>query len=387
MDVRDEIIRFLLNNRQQSDARINPREVNNGRATPSNRQRFTQPIFKWPFSYAGKQDILELAVFLNRVKTYADTEDVDEYSLLRGIKHLLRGRALEWHTRNYNHFNTWNEFKDQIKAEFLPSSSSQLIKRDLYWRFQGQEETFSKYYQDLLALFEVVEPPLSSQDKFFILKSNLNPEFAAVASASRALSVSDLVAVCKDYDNVKMFSQNNKTSQNPRMGLSESTRVAPSYPRIARNSAPAIAWNRPTPVRNHQVNIVEEEELDLDAVNPDHQQSEEAYTQEGAANFQSGEVQVDEVNALRSRGSWTSHGTKPPESTNISAAISCWQCEQPGHLFTACRNPKTFLFCYRCGKKGFTSRNCTDCLVRMTQALPDSAIRSYQGNAGAGFQK
>lgn len=345
-------------------------------------------MHKWPFSYGGSQNILELAVFLNRVKTYADTEDVDDFSLCRGIKHLLRGRALEWYTRSYNRFNTWNDFKRQIKAEFLPPNFSQLIKRDLYWRFQGQDETFSKYYQDLLALFEVVEPSLSPQDQFFILKSNLNSEFAAVASASRANAVADLIDICKDYDNAKMFCQKNKNSQIPRTALIEPNRATPTYPRISRQAAPAYTWNRSPqpPTRAQQVNMIEEDELEVNPRAILYQETSQVHEQEEAAAPARIELPDDEVNAVRGPTSWN-QGNSIPNTTRNALTIVCWQCEQTGHAFTACRTPKTYLFCYKCGKKGFTSRNCTDCLTRMSQALPDTTIQSAQGNATTGFPK
>nr|XP_029709914.1 uncharacterized protein LOC109405586 [Aedes albopictus] len=48
-DVRDEIIRYLLNNRHQTSERIDQQAQGSGRSTPNHRQRFTQPVHKWPF--------------------------------------------------------------------------------------------------------------------------------------------------------------------------------------------------------------------------------------------------------------------------------------------------------------------------------------------------
>lgn len=147
-DVRDAVIRYLLQSRGDT-----PRQTTN---TGQYRLRSTQPIHKWPFSYAGEAKIMQLAVFLNQVETYANTEDVDELALLRGVKHLLRGRALEWYIRSYNNLQSWEHFKKEIKKEFLPQAYSQHMKRDLYWRIQGPDEPFLKYYRDILALSEVV---------------------------------------------------------------------------------------------------------------------------------------------------------------------------------------------------------------------------------------
>lgn len=385
-DVRDEIIRYLLNNRDQN--------LSNS-ATP-NRHRFTQPIHKWPFSYAGSSNILELATFLNRVKTYADTEDVEEYALIRGIKHLLRGRALEWYARNYTLFNTWDDFKWRIKSEFLPPNFSQSIKRDLYWRFQAVEEPFSKYYQDMFAFLEVVEPPMTMQDQFFILKSNLNPEFAVVASASRASTVQDLVAVCKDYDNVRSFTNKGKSTQFQRGLPIQSNTSNPAANRFLRPNVPSMtnSWNRQLPIRA-QVNVIDEASLDIPAqyseIQEQHQYPALPDIEEGTpvGNQFGNDQELEEgVNAVRGPVQWPVKTNTPNNqfSQEQKIAIVCWQCEQPGHLFTACPSPKTFLFCYRCGKKGFTSRDCTDCLARMTQAVPDQQYRPQQGNGVAGFR-
>lgn len=44
----------------------------------------------------------------------------------------------------------------------------------------------------------------------------------------------------------------------------------------------------------------------------------------------------------------------------------CWNCTRQGHLFKDCRERRN-TFCYTCGKRDFTSRNCPDCGARKSK--------------------
>lgn len=364
-DVRDAVIRYLLQSRGDTP-----------RSNTGPRLRSTQPIHKWPFSYAGEANTMQLAVFLNQVKTYADTEEVDELALLRGVKHLLRERALEWYIRSYNNLQTWEHFKKEIKKEFLPQAYSQHMKRDLYSRLQGPDEPFLRYYRDILALSEVVEPPLSDQDRFYIMKSNLNPEFAAIASASRVETVEELIDVCKDYDDARTYSQRSRSSNASRFTVSSQA----THLHQRRPTPNAYSWNRPTLPRPPHVNM-----LELSAAETTDQQEPNNTMQEPGeflVNDHPGHEEViTEVNAIRSNTWQPNQQTTAPSQANIV----CWQCEQQGHIFPNCQNPKTFIFCFRCGKKGATTRNCPDCFARLAQALPTPPTHS--GNARPGFSQ
>lgn len=39
--------------------------------------------------------------------------------------------------------------------------------------------------------------------------------------------------------------------------------------------------------------------------------------------------------------------------------MRCWNCRETGHLFRGCPLPKQRLFCFRCGRFGITSKDCT----------------------------
>lgn len=39
--------------------------------------------------------------------------------------------------------------------------------------------------------------------------------------------------------------------------------------------------------------------------------------------------------------------------------LRCWNCRETGHLFRSCSVPKQRLFCYKCGRFGITSKDCS----------------------------
>lgn len=46
---------------------------------------------------------------------------------------------------------------------------------------------------------------------------------------------------------------------------------------------------------------------------------------------------------------------------NNSRLVKCWDCLETGHSFRACTNPQGRRFCFICGRREFTSRNCPQC--------------------------
>ncbi|XP_058465380.1 uncharacterized protein LOC131438957 [Malaya genurostris] len=41
--------------------------------------------------------------------------------------------------------------------------------------------------------------------------------------------------------------------------------------------------------------------------------------------------------------------------------MTCWNCDEEGHRFMDCPKPQAILFCYRCGRKGYSLRSCFTC--------------------------
>ncbi|XP_062552776.1 putative uncharacterized protein DDB_G0271606 [Armigeres subalbatus] len=353
----------------------------------TNSYRFLQPVHKWPFEYSGEGNIVKLGEFLNQVNTYAVTEGMDDQTLLRSIKHLLKGRALQWYTRSYLNLTSWDIFKAEIKQEFLPPNYSEIVKQDLYLRFQGPNEPFTAFYRDLVAAFEIVEPTISESEKLFILKSHLNTDFSPIASASRSASIRDLVAVCKDFEVSRSYALRGRAPTISRaLGSRHDTPVLhrSTNSRFDNNGRPPLSRQ---PYGSAVVSIMEHSqdfEEELDPVNIRERealQQDIAYRNENASNI------TEEVSAIRGQNNWSGRSALDTATNQLSGnsireapiITVCWQCENPGHTYLRCPNPKRFLFCYSCGKKGCTTRNCEACILRWKQLEAQNAP-SISGN-------
>ncbi|XP_053691557.1 uncharacterized protein LOC128740069 [Sabethes cyaneus] len=382
-DLRNDFMRFLQTRNRPNSPRPS--------GQVSNSIRFAQPVHKWPFEYSGQPSIIQLGEFLNQVNTYADTEGIEEQTLLRSIKHLLKGRALQWYTRSYLYLTSWETFRSEIKQEFLPPNYSEIIKQDLYLRFQGPNESFTSFYRDLVAAFEIVEPAISESEKLFIVKSHLNLDYIPIAAASRASTVKDLVTVCKEFEVSRSYSFRNRSSTTPRTFWNKSDSSPFQRPltnKMEHSNRPA--FNRQSHNTAHinamELNSEIEEDWDLQVI-----QEHEAIQQDIALRNETASNAVEEVNAVRAQSnprerfpSNLQHPAKGEQRTEVSTStIICWQCENPGHTYPNCPNPKRFIFCYSCGKKGCTTRNCEACISRWkqldsTNVMPSSGNRRWE---------
>lgn len=122
--------------------------------------------------------------------------------LLASIKHLLQDDALDWYGRAMaqHRLVSWQSFKAEIRKEFLPTGYEQILRLEAYFRLQGQNESFAKFYRDISALFRFVSPPMSEEEKRFIVKKNMNADYATVVTAARSATLAEMVDVCISYD-------------------------------------------------------------------------------------------------------------------------------------------------------------------------------------------
>lgn len=312
---------------------------------------------------------MKLGEFLNQVNTYAVTEGMDDQSLLRSIKHLLKGRALQWYTRSYLDLTTWEIFKAEIKQ-----------------RFQGPNEAFTSFYRDLVAAFEIVEPSIPESEKLFILKSHLNSDFSPIAAASRSSSVRELVIVCKDFEVSRSYSTRGRAS---------TARALATLPEPQPFQRPIInrmdSANRPQLNRQHfgtaQVNMIDVSQDEQEEFDPVNVRDREAFQLDLAFRNESTLNAVEEINALRAQTNWRGRPSdnapqalvEDNSNRNLQTVPVCWQCENPGHMYMKCPNQKRFLFCYSCGKKGCTTRNCDACILRWRQ-LDVQNVSQVPGN-------
>ncbi|XP_058834657.1 uncharacterized protein LOC131691918 [Topomyia yanbarensis] len=80
---------------------------------------------------------------------------------------------------------------------------------------------------------------------------------------------------------------------------------------------------------------------------------------------------TDEQNTDNRRSDWQQQNRyqrperpneqKPELPNHQRIVITCWNCDEDGHRFMDCTKPQAILFCYRCGRKGYSLRSCFTC--------------------------
>ncbi|XP_062716508.1 uncharacterized protein LOC115257214 [Aedes albopictus] len=275
-------------------------------------RRIQKAVHNWPFKFRGEKDTTSLNVFLDRVETFARSEGMSDATLLSSIKHLLQEDAIDWYSRatSQNLLRTWDQFKREIRREFLPSGYSQILRLEASFRFQGREESFAKFYRDISALFRFVDPPIPDDEKFFLVKKNMNENYAAIVTAARPRSLEEMVEVCTGYDETRML-----LNRQRRIPIPHSALLEPNF-------ATPVVTSRPPPIQHHQqpqrfnrVHAVEVEESAFE-----HEAAEEGPEDNWQHNI---DELVEQVNALKlnierrsARPSFAARDEKQPRTTD-----------------------------------------------------------------------
>lgn len=185
-----------------------------------------------------------------------------------------------------------------------------------------------------------------------------------IASAARATSVKELVAVCRDFAVSRSYCMRNRN---------------PGSLRPAWNRADNPTFNRPPrgnpvgPQYRQQVNAISQEANEqVEEIHPEDILEEEEARQQLAIQWEEAIEEPAEINAIQARGTWprdreTGQEARMPDTRSRSTAVTCWQCGNQGHTYPMCPSPKTYTFCYSCGNKGVTTRNCPSCASRWKQ--------------------
>ncbi|XP_058836854.1 uncharacterized protein LOC131693219 [Topomyia yanbarensis] len=408
--LRDDLLRHLL------------RRESRPAQDRSEDRRMLKAVHNWPFKFRGEKDTTSLNVFLDRVETFARSEGMNDDTLLASIKHLLQEDALDWYARamTQHRLNSWEAFKQEIRKEFLPSGYAQILRLEACFRFQGLNESFAKYYRDISALFRFVEPPMQEEEKFFIVKKNMNADYAAIVTAARPRTLQEMVEVCISYDETRLL-----LSRQRRLPIPHGALLEPNF------ATPTVT-PKPTHTSQYQPRFSRVHAVEMENLSGENGTMECPYPSYEATQSQDAEdpwqlkidqlmEQVSEMKLqLSSRGQrptfppsqktnpseqhrrymqpqqgQTRHGqlqshalqqqqphhvpfTQPAaheprrEERSLQAqgestadhrrlVLTCWNCDEEGHRFMDCPKPQAILFCYRCGRKGYSLRSCFSC--------------------------
>ena len=285
-----------------------PREKNRN----SDRSRKAIPIHQWRISFSGDDRGIHLYDFLSQVEVLRRSERISEGELLESIVHLLSGRAKLWYISLYEHFNTWGQFVNALKNEFLPPHYDYMLLSDISNRSQKSNETFSEFFTHMQSLFRCLSSPISEDYKLYLVRKNLLPRYAVGVAPLDIVNLQELSEACRRIDGAL------------------NRHVSLRMPFLNQS----LTTNRPQPRQNdrpREINPVD----DVDNVEPEHPEI----------------VVVTKQNE-------DAPANQIPVSN--SDRIKCWNCGIVGHRFQNCQKQRK-MFCYKCGTQNITFPKCAKC--------------------------
>lgn len=282
------------------------------------------PVNQWRLTFSGDGRGSHLYSFLSEITLLQRSERMSDDDIMCSIIHLLSGRARTWYLSTYEMFRTWQELVAAMKREFLPSNYDFSLFNEISNRRQRANESFGEYITQMLALFKWINIPISEEHKLYMVQRNLQPKYAIGIAPLEIRSLRQLSEICRRIDNVTNL--NNRPNNNLPFD-------------------PTNQNNRNQYPRAHNINEIQAMQY------PDFG----LQIQEEGRNHREAEVYA------MARGNSCQNNQNVQPTNTRSNVNRCYNCEQPGHHFNGCREERRGTFCYLCGSRNVTVRNCEKC--------------------------
>lgn len=107
---------------------------------------------QWQLHFTGDSVGPSVAAFLEEVEEKRLASNASKGELLYSVVDLLRGPALIWYRAMKSYIRTWNEFEQQLRAEYQPFHEQDLWT-EIRQRTQGVEESVGNYFACMINLF------------------------------------------------------------------------------------------------------------------------------------------------------------------------------------------------------------------------------------------
>lgn len=304
-----DVIQMLTNQVSALTERLNSLDVSHtspGSNRTSVDKDFQAPPYRWTIRYNGDNSKLGVENFLMQVETLKKIHQYDWNKVLSNFHTFLEDDAVTWYY-NYRALNNtieWSTFKEAMLSAFGKHETDAQILGKLSSRYQGEKESFQKFYQDLQSLRIRLQRPYSDYEMIQLIRTNVKTAIQQTLFTYIPTTLDDFVGKCRQLD-LLLY--------------------------------PAVHQTTPPPRYFYKSNKVSELET-----------SPELESQ-------------DCLNLI--------------DSLSKNSPRTCWNCDADGHNWIECDSPPK-MFCYRCGMKNCTTRNCNQCASRRNFRFPQSPHES-----------
>ncbi|XP_014469758.1 PREDICTED: uncharacterized protein LOC106741871 [Dinoponera quadriceps] len=150
---------------------------------------------KWGCAFYGRDSL----TFLERVEELNEGYGFSERDLLRGLPELLRGDSLLWYRNNRTTWQTWDDFEQDLREQYLPPRYQALLKKEINKRLQKPGELYAHFETELLTKMRRAGY-YADEERLLQLYDNLQPDYKLYIRIADVRSIRDLRQRAMEYE-------------------------------------------------------------------------------------------------------------------------------------------------------------------------------------------
>jgi hypothetical protein len=159
--------------------------------------------------------------FLQGIQDQMELTNTPEIDVVRGMKILLTGEAREWFRLVAPDTNTWSDFCERLKREFLPRDFAETALDRLKAFKQSEQESIALYVARFNQRAKFLPDELPVSDKLTIIKRNIRPYYQDKIWDKEVNSIDRLLELCDSIDktrlNIEKFQPKSVTAPEPKL--------------------------------------------------------------------------------------------------------------------------------------------------------------------------
>ena len=152
----------------------------------------------WNVHYDGKGE--NLLDFWQRIKEFSEAEGIEDGDLLRCGIYLFKGNALTWYRVNHKRFQSFTSLMEEYSKLVLSPNHDYELKRQIQERIQRPNEPFSVFVANIELMCERLSEKLPENEKLWVLRENMRPEYENTIDFRKIKSVTDLEEECRQVE-------------------------------------------------------------------------------------------------------------------------------------------------------------------------------------------
>jgi hypothetical protein len=163
---------------------------------------------KWGLLFSGDSKGLSLSSFLEKVEEYRVSRNVDKETLLASGIDLFTGRAYQFYLAYREEVNSWDEFVDLLREEYLSVDYNEKLFEEIKRRTQGPDESMGIYLAVMTGYFKRLTCPISEETQLKILLRNIAPYYQNHLGLVEISSVRELLTLGRKLEARKSAIEN-----------------------------------------------------------------------------------------------------------------------------------------------------------------------------------